>query len=437
MGQGFRRKRGALAERAAVLFNIAKIRSRLTPPLDHRPKDEIDAIKAVIDDLQKDELAPLNRVYRHALVDEKASLATLAKLERTFSGTPHAAAAPVAAAPSVPPQAAQRPTYGSISGAGRFTPKFNPTPKLDPAFDDATLARMVAERARQSQVDRQLRHEAWAAPKRAMMDGTVAQIMSGGGVSTIEDLGKGLDAFFADQAKFNAEMSSYDDALRLALSRGVTIRKTPDMPPAELALIEDRLAVFAKRDADTPIGAAAARNLAAWRAEAAQQSQQQSSSTPAPSTGQPAPQPPAAEAPAVRPQPAPATPSASSPKPAEAKVTQVETAEHSPVEPQPAPAPPQRAVQPPNVYGRRTRVLTPEERSALTKTHFTSRPKPKDETPETMPAHAKRRRPSCTTNHRMTTHRLPPCRRLQRHCPQRHHPPRSARRNQTFRRPPP
>ena len=160
-------KRGALAERAAVLFNIAKIRSRLTPPLDHRPKAEIAATKAVIDDLQKDELAPLNRVYRHALVKEKASLATLAKLERAYSGTPHAAAAPVAAAPSVPPQAAQRPTYGSIPGAGRFTPKFNPTPKLDPAFDDATLARMVAERARQSQVDRQLRHEAWAAPKRA------------------------------------------------------------------------------------------------------------------------------------------------------------------------------------------------------------------------------------------------------------------------------
>ena len=213
-------------------------------------------------------------------------------------------------------------------------------------------------------------------------------------LSTIEDFGKGLDAFFADQAKFNAEMSSYDDALRIALSRGVTIRKTPDMPPAELALIEDRLAVFAKRDANTPIGAAAARNLAAWRAEAAQQSQQQSASTPAPSTGQPAPQAPAAEAPAVQPRPAPATPTASSPKPAEAKVTQVETAKQSPVEPQPAPAPPQRAVQPPNVYGRRTRVLTPEERSALTKTHFTSRPKPKDETPETMPAHAKRRRPA-------------------------------------------
>ncbi len=225
-----------------------------------------------------------------------------------------------------------------------------------------------------------------------MMDETTAQIMAGDGVGTIEDFGKGLDTFFADQAKFNAEMSSYDDALRIALNRGVSIRKTADMPPAEVTLIEDRLEVIAKKEANTPIGAAAAKNLAAWRAESTQQPQQKPASAPAAPAQQPTPPP--ADAPATQPQPTPIAPAAPPPKPTEAKAAQSEPAKSCPVELPPGPPPQQSAAQPSNLHRRRTRVLTPEERSALTKVHTTSKPKLKDDTPETMPAHAQRRRPA-------------------------------------------
>jgi hypothetical protein len=149
----------------------------------------------------------------------------------------------------------------------------------------------------------------------------------------------------------------------------------------EQELIKWRLEVIAKESADTAIGAAAAQNLAAWQAEAAQQ---QAAPSTAASSEQPAPQASVAEAPAVQPQPEPAMPAPPPIKPVEAKIEQIEPAENKPVEPQPAPAPSQPTVLSPNAYRRRTRVLTPEERNALTKTHLTSRPKPKDDTPETM-----------------------------------------------------
>jgi len=229
-------KRGALAERAAVLFNIAKIRSRLTPPLDHRPKDEIAATKAVIDELQKDELAPLNRLYRAALVKEKATLTALAKLERSYGSTsqtttaaptvtapPHQASKGVApppptpgsqprphtksaaassvgqgpatapnakakAAPITPPPSpgaaakpAQRhPPYGSLPGVGSLTPQLKPTP--NPAdFDSPTLARLEAERVRQYNAlvrDWNRRHNAFKEPLEKAMNDMTAHVIA-------------------------------------------------------------------------------------------------------------------------------------------------------------------------------------------------------------------------------------------------------------------
>jgi len=81
--KAFETKRNLLAERAAIIFNYAKVRSQLTPPLDPRPKDKILEVKTLLDDMQKESLAPLNREYRQALAQEKHALNALAKLETT------------------------------------------------------------------------------------------------------------------------------------------------------------------------------------------------------------------------------------------------------------------------------------------------------------------------------------------------------------------
>lgn len=445
-------KRGALAERAAVLFNVAKIRSRLTPPLDHRTKPEIAATRATIDDLQKQELAPLNQIYRGALVKEKKALTALAKLERAYSSTPQATAEPLTAAPpsqnaikkgltpptpnlgaqpqpqaqpkaepiNIPPspgaapaaksktatptiaptpapqaKAAQRPTYGSIPGAGTFIPKFKPAPKPDLGLDDAALAQMEAERARQFQADWERRHEAWAAPIRKVIADTTLQVISA------PDMGAALDELFAQHnaavaqtAAFDAEIVEIDKGLRDNLRNGKAAYNDVGVSDASRSFLNERLSLIAK-DKDPTIAAAAkaalekttlpAQPTAAQQPEAAAPAQQPASTIPTP-------QPTSAAEPLAPSSQANAPPSAtktvpvtsSEPKPAGAK----------PVELQPAPAPPQPTVLSPNAYRRRTRVLTPEERNALTKTHLTSRPKPKDDTPETMPAHAQRRRPA-------------------------------------------
>jgi hypothetical protein len=432
-------KRGALAERAAVVFNIAKIRSRLTPPLDHRTKAEIAATKAVIDNLQKDELTPLTRLYRAALLKEKTGLATLAKLERAYSGTPQAAAAaavttatsptavkkvvtpssptlqpqpkaqpkagtinfppsPRAASaaksntattapptPSDPPKAAQRKTYGSIPGLGS-SPKFKPTSTPDLGFNKDALAQMEAERIRQFNLDWQQRHDAYTGPlKKAIADITTQ-------IADAPDIELAVDNMYAERqtlvtqtADFDAATVEIDDILRNNLRNGRTPYNDAGIADASRNFLNERLAVIAK-DKDPSLAAAAVAALATRTTPA------QSAAAPQPQAGSPTDQPASvAERPVANIQPdRPAAEikteatTANEPKPAGVK----------PVEPQPAPAPLQQPATPtPNLYRRRTRVLTPEERSALTKTHITTKPKPKDDIPETMPAHARRRRP--------------------------------------------
>ena len=77
----FFKKRDMLAERAAVLHNYQKVRSHMTPPLDPRPVGVIAETKALIDDMQKETLAPYNKGYRAALVDERKALDALKELE--------------------------------------------------------------------------------------------------------------------------------------------------------------------------------------------------------------------------------------------------------------------------------------------------------------------------------------------------------------------
>jgi len=95
-----------------------------------------------------------------------------------------------------------------------------------------------------------------------------------------------------------------------------------------------------------------------------------------------------APAPITQPTPAAAAPIAEAPKPAETQPAEAKT-----VEPQLSPQPQKPLAERPNIYRRRTRQLTPDERSALTKEHISSRPKPKDDTLESVPAHAQRRKP--------------------------------------------
>ena len=77
----FSKKQEMLAERAAVLYNYEKVRSRLTPPLDSRATSEIAETKALIDDMQKEALDPLNKGYRAAMFEERKALEALREFE--------------------------------------------------------------------------------------------------------------------------------------------------------------------------------------------------------------------------------------------------------------------------------------------------------------------------------------------------------------------
>ena len=129
-------KRGALADRAAALFNYAQVRSRLTPPLNSRPKPDIAAVKAAIDTLQKDELAPLNHNYRGALLKEKTALAALAKLEQTYSGPP--LPAPTVTAVPTTPKPAPKPLTPPLSVQAPSQPAPTKTPLAPPSFTPIT-----------------------------------------------------------------------------------------------------------------------------------------------------------------------------------------------------------------------------------------------------------------------------------------------------------
>ena len=427
--KAFVQKRGALAERAAVLFNIAKIRSRLTPPLDHRQKNEIDATKAAIDDLQKDELAPLNRLYRAALVKEKAQLATLAKLERAYSATsqqppitPAVAAPPTSPAsktkaatpttpspaPSAAPKPAQaRPTYGSLPGAGAFTPRYKPK-KVDPNIDSATAARLEAERARQwdkAVTNWRKRHKAFTEPLENALNNSTLQLLNNPAVQTVDDLAAPLDQMFAqarikeqqqreqeerEQAALDADIAAFDDNMRRHLRQGLPIPNGPAERKDSRDFINSRLKVFAE-DSD-PIIAAAANAAISGAARPAPP--RPAAAAQKPQAGSPA----AESAPPSQLQPASAAETPQAIKPADAnapndKAAEFKAADVKAVEPQPTPTATTRPlIQRPNLYRHRTRELTPDERSAPTKTNITSARKPKDDAPETMPVTVKRRR---------------------------------------------
>jgi hypothetical protein len=436
-------KRGALAERAAVLFNIAKIRSRLTPPLDHRPKAEIAATKAVIDELQKEELAPLNRLYRGALVKEKATLTALAKLERSYGSTPQApvvapqiapsalkinagvtspspaftqqsklpaksATTTMAAtsrgiapgansrtmAPIAPPSPAitarsapARRTYGSLSGIGGTGPQLKLNPALKPAFDQTAVNQMAATRTRQYQErlrDWHRRHNAFKEPIEKAISSTVAFVTSAKNpMAALDGIYAQRDADDEADRKFENALPQFDNLIRDRLRHGLPAYTSPNMPILEKELIDTRLKVIAN-DSDPVIAAAAKAAISR-------------SAQPTPATSPtPAATPSKTPAPTIEPAPtAQQPPIASTPTPEAAKPVGVEARDAKTVEPQPAAAPPKTpAAKPPNIYRRRVRQLTPDERSALTKEHVSSRPKPQDDTPETIPAHAQRRRPA-------------------------------------------
>ena len=436
-------KRGALAERAAVLFNIAKIRSRLTPPLDHRPKAEIAATKAVIDELQKEELAPLNRLYRGALVKEKATLTALAKLERSYGSTPQApvvapqiapsalkinagvtspspaftqqsklpaksATATMATAsrgiapgansrtvaPIAPPSPAiaarsapARPRYNSLSGIGGVGPQLKLNPALKPAFDQTAVNQMAATRTRQYQErlrDWHRRHNAFKEPIEKAISSTVAFVTSAKNpMAALDGIYAQRDADDEADRKFENALPQFDNLIRDRLRHGLPAYTSPNMPILEKELIDTRLKVIAN-DSDPVIAAAAKAAISR-------------SAQPTPATSPtPAATPSKTPAPTIEPAPtAQQPPIASTPTPEAAKPVGVEARDAKTVEPQPAAAPPKTpAAKPPNIYRRRVRQLTPDERSALTKEHVSSRPKPQDDTPETIPAHAQRRRPA-------------------------------------------
>jgi hypothetical protein len=441
-------KRGVLAERAAVLFNVAKIRSRLTPPLDHRSKAEIAATKAVIDELQKDELTPLNQLYRAALVKEKDVLTALAKLERAYSSTPQASPAappiapsvlkiktgvapptpavtqqsrpqirsrvatiatmtnsgapalnnkparsiaPTAAPPPVLRSAPPRRTYGSIPGIGTLSPQIKPMPKFNPAFDDAALYQMAATRIRQHNeyaADWHRRHDAFKAP----FEKSVASI-SGQAIAT-GNPAAAIDAMYArrkaeikeaeEADAIEALLPEFDNLIRDRLRKRLSPYLAPDISEPERRAINDRLYAIAA-DAD-PITSAAAKAAIAAISQSSPVAQ-------APAAKAPVAQPPQPAPPTVEAAPAPKPASAEPTPTAENKTPSVIAPEQKIVEPPPA-EPAKRPIAPKtDIYRRRVRQLTPDERSALTKEHVSSKPKPIDDIPESMPAHARPRRP--------------------------------------------
>jgi len=245
---------------------------------------------------------------------------------------------------------------------------------------------MEAERIRQFNLDWQRRHDAYTGPlKKAIADITTQ-------IADAPDIELAVDNMYAERqtlvtqtADFDAATVEIDDILRNNLRNGRTPYNDAGIADASRNFLNERLAVIAK-DKDPSLAAAAVAALATRTTPA------QPAAAPQPQTGSPTEQPAsAAERPAANIQP---DQPAAEIKPEAAKADEPKAAGAKPVEPQPAPAPLQQPTTPtPNLYRRRTRVLTPEERSALTKTHITTKPKPKDEIPETMPAHARRRRP--------------------------------------------
>ena len=106
-------KRELLADRAATLFNIAKIKSRLLPPLNSRPQAAKDEIRDFIDEIENEEITTVHREYRTALVREKVALDGLNALEASL-------AAKKSAFPTIPaiPVATDQITPIDQTGAG-------------------------------------------------------------------------------------------------------------------------------------------------------------------------------------------------------------------------------------------------------------------------------------------------------------------------------
>jgi len=244
----------------------------------------------------------------------------------------------------------------------------------------ATRTRQYQERLR----DWHRRHNAFKEPIEKAISSTVAFVTSAKNpMAALDGIYAQRDADDEADRKFENALPQFDNLIRDRLRHGLPAYTSPNMPILEKELIDTRLKVIAN-DSDPLIAAAAKAAISR-------------SAQPTPATSPtPAATPSKTPAPTIEPAPtAQQPPIASTPTPEAAKPVGVEARDAKTVEPQPAAAPPKTpAAKPPNIYRRRVRQLTPDERSALTKEHVSSRPKPQDDTPETLPAHAQRRRPA-------------------------------------------
>ncbi len=447
-------KRGALADRAAALFNYAQVRSRLTPPLDSRPKPDIAAVKAAIDTLQKDELAPLNHNYRGALLKEKTALAALAKLEQTYSGPPLPAptvtAVPTtpkpAPKPLTPPLSVQAPSQPAPTKTPLAPPSFTPITPVGAAPPQTTVTLPVivapppqpAERPKtppvygthpalanrrtyggtpispspffapyasflpgQQKQAGQQRGATWAA---GLSQALAAGLAAAAG--NVKQFDAGLEASFAShnaREKANNRELAEEDAkleqwLRETLPIDTTLRNNVREAFAVAGLhgnqqeaLAEKLGFLYPRFTSEAAMYAAERLIAVVaRDPALIQGPEQS---PAPQTPAPLAQP--AAAPAPPPPQSVAAPAAQPAPPAalDAAPPTIPPAP-APTAPEPSPSPavtPRRVVGPaPSLYRRRVRELSPEERAALTQPQIRTQPKTEPDIPATTPAHGRR-----------------------------------------------